>query len=185
MARMAVQKGITGPLAGMLGSALSSAFGGFGAPNTSYAPDVSAFFDNGGYTGDGGRYDFAGFVHKGEGVLNQDEIRALGGESGFNRLRRALSGPGHSLGGMAGRPSLPQSAAQQVATMPPIVFNNYAPGIEVEERMSAGQLQFEIRQQVKREVSQQTPKIIAREQGDPTSRLSRQQGKSLAVSRRR
>lgn len=185
MARMAVQKGITGPLAGMLGSALSSVFGGFGAPNTSYAPDVSAFFDKGGYTGDGGRYDFAGFVHKGEGVLNQDEIRALGGESGFNRLRRALSGPGHSLGGMAGRPSLPQSAAQQVATMPPIVFNNYAPGIEVEERMSAGQLQFEIRQQVKREVAQQTPKIIAREQGDPNSRLSRQQSKSLAVSRRR
>lgn len=194
MARIVVQQGITGPLAGMLGSVISGALSGMwggGSGNltggslsgATWGPKFS--FDVGGYTGDGGRYDFAGFVHKGEGVLNQDEVRALGGESGFNRLRRALSGPGHSLGGMAGRPSLPQSAAQQVATMPPIVFNNYAPGIEVEERMSAGQLQFEIRQQVKREVAQQTPKIIAREQGDPNSRLSRQQSKSLAVSRRR
>lgn len=194
MARIVVQQGITGPLAGMLGSVISGALSGMwggGSGNltggslsgATWGPKFS--FDVGGYTGDGGRYDFAGFVHKGEGVLNQDEVRALGGESGFNRLRRALSGPGHSLGGIAGRPSLPQSAAQQVATMPPIVFNNYAPGIEVEERMSAGQLQFEIRQQVKREVAQQTPKIIAREQGDPNSRLSRQQGKSLVVSRRR
>lgn len=194
MARIVVQQGITGPLAGMLGSVISGALSGMWAGGSgnltggslsgaTWGPKFS--FDVGGYTGDGGRYDFAGFVHKGEGVLNQDEVRALGGESGFNRLRRALSGPGHSLGGMAGRPSLPQSAAQQVATMPPIVFNNYAPGIEVKERMSAGQLQFEIRQQVKREVAQQTPKIIAREQGDPNSRLSRQQSKSLAVSRRR
>lgn len=193
MARIVVQQGITGPLAGMLGGVISGALSGmWGASGNltggslsgaTWGPKFS--FDVGGYTGDGGRYDFAGFVHKGEGVLNQDEVRALGGESGFNDLRRALSGPGHSLGGMAGRPSLPQSAGQQVATMPPIVFNNYAPGIEVEKRMSDGQLQFEIRQQVKREVAQQTPKIIAREQGDPNSRLSRQQGKSLAVSRRR
>lgn len=193
MARIVIQQGITGPLAGMLGGVISGALSGmWGASGNltggslsgaTWGPKFS--FDVGGYTGDGGRYDFAGFVHKGEGVLNQDEIRALGGESGFNDLRRALSRPGHSLGGMAGRPSLPQSAGQPLATMPPIVFNNYAPGIEVEKRMSDGQLQFEIRQQVKREVAQQTPKIIAREQGDPNSRLSRQQGKSLAVSRRR
>lgn len=44
-------------------------------------------FSTGGYTGNGGRNAIAGIVHRGEGVFNQSEIRAIGGESGFNRLR--------------------------------------------------------------------------------------------------
>src|SRR5690606_30220553 len=43
------------------------------------------------------------------------------GEAGFNALRRALRGPGHSLGGMGGRPSLPPSASQPGATATPNV----------------------------------------------------------------
>ena len=46
-----------------------------------------AGFSSGGYTGDGGRNAVAGIVHRGEGVLNQNEINSIGGESGFNRLR--------------------------------------------------------------------------------------------------
>lgn len=44
-------------------------------------------FSSGGYTGSGGKFDVAGVVHKGEGVLNQEEIAALGGPSGFYALR--------------------------------------------------------------------------------------------------
>ena len=46
-----------------------------------------AGFSSGGYTGNGARNAVAGIVHRGEGVFNQSEIRAIGGESGFNRLR--------------------------------------------------------------------------------------------------
>ena len=44
-------------------------------------------YSSGGYTGNGARDAVAGIVHRGEGVFNQSEIRAIGGESGFNRLR--------------------------------------------------------------------------------------------------
>ncbi|KVX03971.1 phage tail tape measure protein [Alcaligenes phenolicus] len=117
MIRIAIQQSITGPLAGAIGSLFNplsgvsahqnftmGSLGGSGGftPTSPLMP-----LSSGGYTGDGGRYEPAGIVHKGEGVLNQDEIRALGGEAGFNELRRALRGPGHSLGGMAGSPRLP------------------------------------------------------------------------------
>jgi len=59
-------------------------------------------FDTGGYTGSGGRKEPAGIVHKGEGVLNQDDMAALGGEVGFNRLRRQLR-RGYDLGGVGGQ----------------------------------------------------------------------------------
>lgn len=117
MARIVIQQSITGPLAGAIGSLFNplsgvsahqnftmGSLGGSGG-FTPTSPLMS--LSSGGYTGDGGRYEPAGIVHKGEGVLNQDEIRALGGEAGFNELRRALRGPGHSLGGMAGSPRLP------------------------------------------------------------------------------
>ncbi len=48
-------------------------------------------YAEGGYTGPGGRYEYAGDVHKGEGVLNQDEIRALGGPAGFYALRDLIA----------------------------------------------------------------------------------------------
>ena len=199
MARMVMRQGVTGPLAGMLGGLLTSAFSGLGGLKIGSGFDLAAglgggagatfgpmlSLSSGGYTGPGGKFEPKGIVHAEEGVLNREEVRALGGEAGFNRFRRALRGPGHYLGGMAGRPSLPPPGGQQQGFLPNIVINNNAPGIEIEERMSDGQIIFEIDRRVKREVAQQTPKIIAREQSDANSRLSRQQARSLAVSRRR
>lgn len=104
MIRIAIQQSVTGPLAGAFGNWL----GGLGAPSassigiTGVRPGLS--LSSGGYTGDGGKYEPAGVVHKGEGVLNQEEIRAIGGEAGFNALRRAIRAGGHAAGGMAGRP---------------------------------------------------------------------------------
>lgn len=56
-------------------------------------------YADGGYTGHGGKYDVAGLVHKGEGVLTQEEIRAVGGEQGFNQLRQAIRS-GYADGGL-------------------------------------------------------------------------------------
>lgn len=56
-------------------------------------------FANGGFTGYGGKYEPAGIVHKGEGVLTQEEIRALGGPAGFELLRDNISN-GFSEGGL-------------------------------------------------------------------------------------
>lgn len=56
-------------------------------------------FANGGYTGHGGKFDPAGIVHKGEGVLTQEEVKALGGPQGFEDLRKSIR-RGYSAGGL-------------------------------------------------------------------------------------
>lgn len=137
MARIAIQQSITGPLAGALGGLLGSWMGsGSGVSGSSLQGiggtaggllDSIQFF-SGGYTGDGGRFEPAGIVHRGEGVLNQDEIRALGGASGFHALRRSIR-TGHAVGGMAGSPALPPPAgrAQSGGALQVEIINNGTP----------------------------------------------------------
>lgn len=193
MMRITLRQGVTGPLAGMLGSALGSLFNPFsgvgvspnftmgslgGGAGATFGPMLS--LSSGGFTGPGGKYEPKGIVHANEGVLNSDEIRAIGGEAGFNALRQAIQRK-HAVGGMAGFPSLPSLALKSTSVMPNIVINNNAAGVEIEERMTDGQITFEIR----RQIEHLTPRIVAREQANPNSRLSRQQSASLAVSRKR
>lgn len=118
MARIMIQKTILGPLAGAFGNFL----GGMGSPDTSYAPDVSRFYSDGGYTGDGGKYEVAGLVHRGEGVLSQEDMAQLGGRDGFERFRRALHG--YANGGVVGMPSMAVPAvAQQGGGAVPVTIN--------------------------------------------------------------
>lgn len=56
-------------------------------------------FASGGYTGHGGKYEPAGVVHKGEGVLTQEEVKALGGPQGFEDLRKSIR-RGYATGGL-------------------------------------------------------------------------------------
>lgn len=55
------------------------------------ANSMGTGFAGGGYTGPGGKYQLAGYVHKDEGVLNKEEIRRLGGPRGFYALRDAIA----------------------------------------------------------------------------------------------
>ncbi|HZF96967.1 MAG TPA: DNA-binding protein, partial [Pseudoxanthomonas sp.] len=64
--------------------------------SANYSPGGYA---EGGYTGPGGKYQPAGIVHKGEGVLSQEDIRALGGPRGFHALRAAIHN-GYADGGL-------------------------------------------------------------------------------------
>lgn len=64
--------------------------------STSFNPTGYA---DGGFTGYGGKYDVAGVVHRGEGVLTQEEIAALGGPAGFYALREAIKN-GYADGGL-------------------------------------------------------------------------------------
>lgn len=73
---------------------LPQKFAGATAVMAALAPALATIssvgFSGGGYTGHGGKYDPAGIVHKGEGVLTQEEIAALGGPTGFEYLRKAI-----------------------------------------------------------------------------------------------
>lgn len=95
------------------GDWLSSLFGSSGASvqaasslNTTAisAGDLSNlasldWFDTGGYTGPGGKYDPAGVVHKGEYVFDQDAVQRIG----VQNLRRLQKG--YADGGYVGGPS--------------------------------------------------------------------------------
>lgn len=62
-------------------------------------------YAEGGFTGYGAKYDVAGLVHKGEGVLTQEEIAALGGPAGFYALRDSIR-RGYAEGGIVGQPKV-------------------------------------------------------------------------------
>lgn len=96
---------------------------------------VMGFWD-GGYTGPGGKYQPAGIVHAGEGVLSQEDMRALGGPGAFESFRRSLHS-GYSAGGVVG------------ATAPPAVRRDYAAELAgsapivnvIEDASKAGQIE--------------------------------------------
>lgn len=91
-------------------------------------------FDGGGFTGYGGRLEPAGLVHKGEGVLNQDDMRALGGPSAFHALRAALR-RGYDAGGIGGQvPARVSLSGRQGGQGGPFVeIHNYS-GSKVQQR---------------------------------------------------
>lgn len=57
-------------------------------------------FDKGGYTGDGGKYEPAGIVHKGEYVLDAETTKRIG----VKNLKKLQ---GYAAGGYVGAPSMP------------------------------------------------------------------------------
>ncbi|NAR87824.1 tape measure protein [Acinetobacter haemolyticus] len=89
-------------------------------------------FANGGYTGHGAKYEPAGVVHKGEGVLTQEEVKALGGPQGFEDLRKSIR-RGYATGGLvADTHRVGMGAVSAInsggATLvqPKVVINNYS-----------------------------------------------------------
>jgi len=101
--------GSTGQIGGLLGAAGSAIAGAFtGAPNEAIGGDYGAYFAEGGYTGNGGKYDPAGVVHKGEYVFDADSTRRIG-VGALNRMR------GYAEGGYVGAGSpLPDMSAPSV-----------------------------------------------------------------------
>lgn len=103
------------------GGFLSSIFGGLfggGRSASSYSGLSGGLFADGGYTGDGGKYQPAGVVHKGEYVFDQAAVKAAGGPAAMEAMRRGLKG--YANGGAVGVsvPTLPSirsvsPAAQQ------------------------------------------------------------------------
>lgn len=98
LVRLSLRQAVLGPIANLLssfiGGAATSALGGATTPAVATAFPVS--LATGGYTGDGGKYQPAGIVHKGEYVLNQEATQRLG-VGLLDRLNR-----GYVNGGLVG-----------------------------------------------------------------------------------
>ncbi|PPU15527.1 phage tail tape measure protein [Xanthomonas arboricola pv. corylina] len=92
-------------------------------------------FDTGGYTGPGGKFEPAGIVHKGEGVLSQRDIASIGGPGAFLSLLSTIrSGRGYAAGGLVGSTAMP--ATSRGGGQMAVEINNYSgqPAQQREER---------------------------------------------------
>ena len=69
------------------------------APST--GPLYGPGYADGGYTGPGGKYEAAGIVHRGEYVLPQDTVNAIGVRA-LDAVRVSRSLPGYADGGLVG-----------------------------------------------------------------------------------
>ena len=63
---------------------------------------ISAGYATGGYTGPGGKYEYAGPAHKGEVIWSQDDVARAGGWRAVDAMRR---GAGFAIGGYTGVPA--------------------------------------------------------------------------------
>ncbi len=93
--------------------ALDNLFGGGGSGGLGLVGKLFGF-DGGGYTGDGGKYEPAGVVHKGEVVFSQDDVKRFGGARNVDRMRRGYANggivagvPSYASGGFVDRMAAP------------------------------------------------------------------------------
>lgn len=86
---------------------------------------VPAGYYNGGYTGDGGKYEYAGPAHKGEVVFSQEDIKRWGGVANVEKMRTQRSVPvlTPKVGnGLAGRDIVQKQATPNVNLNPNFVI---------------------------------------------------------------
>lgn len=127
LARIAVRQSIVGPLANAIGGFFGGAGAGGGAPTAGQVAGATQgvnaglplSLSTGGYTGDGGKYEPAGIVHKGEYVLNAATTSKIG-VAKLDRINRF----GYSGGGLGGRPPGVSSAGAGLVGAAPNVQVN-------------------------------------------------------------
>ncbi|MGQ7247601.1 hypothetical protein ACUN9Y_09700 [Halomonas sp. V046] len=131
IARLAVRKNITEPAVDWLGTAFSTGLaafgGGSGSAGTYGGGSVGGLYADGGYTGDGGKYEPAGVVHRGEFVVQKSAVAQPGV---LPMLERLNSMPGYANGGMVGGPASSSPVAPQIT---------YAPQLNIQAQPGATQ----------------------------------------------
>lgn len=90
---------------GPVGWAMSAVQIALGLAQVAKIVSVQPGYAEGGYTGDGGKYQPAGIVHKGEVVWSQADVAAVGGAAVANAMRPTYGG--YFNGGAVGVSSIP------------------------------------------------------------------------------
>jgi lambda family phage tail tape measure protein len=90
---------------GPIGWAMSAVQIALGLANVAKIVSTKPGFSDGGYTGDGGKYEPAGVVHKGEVVWSQADVAAVGGAAVADAMRPTAGG--YFNGGAVGVSNFP------------------------------------------------------------------------------
>ncbi|AKS06926.1 phage tail tape measure protein [Pseudomonas trivialis] len=123
IAKMAFQSAASNVFSSIAGSGLSaaigSAFGGGGTATASLGSTAAGYtaqygFDDGGYTGPGGKYEPAGIVHGGEVVIRKEVVDQPGMKDYLVGLNKRGYADGGYVGLTAGSSSAPAAPGQVV-----------------------------------------------------------------------
>jgi hypothetical protein len=134
-----LQTGLGGLIPGGVGGVGSNATDGIGG----FGPTAPPSYDEGGYTGPGGRYEPAGIVHRGEYVFDQKAVDRIG-VGNLMMLQR-----GYADGGPVGMPSIPN-----LTSGPPrggdgaITINNYSDAKPSVKKAPNGDISITIKKMV-------------------------------------
>lgn len=102
-----------------VGTVVGAVVGGLVAGTKLLIKGIRNLFAEGGYTGDGGKYEPAGLVHKGEVVWSQRDVAAVGGPEVANSIRPTFNG--YADGGIVSPIGLTSSDIQNIIkSMPPV-----------------------------------------------------------------
>ncbi|WP_258873377.1 phage tail tape measure protein [Xanthomonas campestris] len=135
LARIAARQAISGLMGALVGGGASA--GAVSGTMGTFGNNINEFIRgkaDGGYTGPGGKFEPAGVVHKGEGVLSQRDIASIGGPGAFLSLLSTIrSGRGYAAGGLVGSTVMPSAAGAGGMS---VEINNYSgqPAQQREER---------------------------------------------------
>ncbi|ADH87361.1 phage tape measure protein [Ancylobacter novellus DSM 506] len=129
---------------GLFGAFFSALTGGTSGTTSGYA-GASALYDEGGYTGDGGKHDVAGAVHRGEYVFSKAAVQRLGADN--LEMLHLMGKKGYADGGFVGGLSMPRISrrggasrgAGAVLSFSPVT-NIDATGSQVSRQEIAGML---------------------------------------------
>lgn len=103
-----------------LGWAMAGASSGTGSANNSFSGGSysNLSFDSGGYTGDGGKYEPAGVVHRGEFVMTKEATSRIGTDNLYSMMR------GYATGGYVGDSSTTSSGGTMVTANTVVNMNS-------------------------------------------------------------
>lgn len=116
IAKIALRIAFLNPFENWLKGTLGGLFGGGGGGGS--APINLLPFDDGGFTGHGGKHDPAGVVHKGEFVFDAEATRVIG-VGNLEAMRRTARLPGFASGGFVSGGAIDVATNAVVASMAP------------------------------------------------------------------
>jgi lambda family phage tail tape measure protein len=164
VAKMAFQSAASNVFTSIAGSAagaaISGAFGGGAAPasmgSTAAGYTAQYGFDDGGYTGPGGKYEPAGIVHGGEVVIRKEVVDQPGMKDYLVRLNKRGYADGGYVG-LSGGSSAAPAAAGQVVINQSFQVDSAGSGTSQQDSQALGQAYADVaRRGAQQEIAKET-----------------------------
>lgn len=163
IAKMALQSAASSVFSSIAGSALGAAFGSGSGTAASAGSTAAGYtaqygFDDGGYTGPGGKYEPAGIVHGGEVVIRKEVVDQPGMKDYLVNLNKR--GRGYADGGyvgLSGGASPAPAAAGQIVINQSFQVDSAGGGTSQQDSQALGQAYADVaRRGAQQEIAKET-----------------------------